>query len=106
VSLFFFAYYRGFPCVEYELNHKSRRILKGRTPCQVLGGGKNPVNLTIQERRIVYDCVKETCGSILSQIDDPSEKDIAKAWRKAAESWLEKNGVIRLTRNGKSVTLF
>jgi hypothetical protein len=89
----------------HELNHKPRRILKGQTPCQALGGGKNPANLTIRERRIIYDCVKETCGSILSEIDDPSEKQIANAWRESVEWWLEKEGVIRLTRNGKSVTL-
>lgn len=90
----------------HDLNHQARRVLKGRTPCEVLTGGRNPVRLTIQERREIYDCVKDTCGSILSGIENPDKRAVATAWRKAAEWWLAKNGVIRLTRNGENVTLF
>jgi hypothetical protein len=90
----------------HDLNHQPRRILKGKTPCEVWSSGRNAANYTIQERSKIYDCVKETFGSILSEIKDPSKSDIARASRKAVEWWLEKNGVIRLTRNGKSVTLF
>jgi hypothetical protein len=90
----------------HDLNHQTRRVLKGKTPCQVFGGGRNPVSFTIQERRSIYDCVNETVGSILSLTGDTSKRVVATARRKVAEWWLEKNGIIRLTRNGKSVTLF
>jgi hypothetical protein len=93
----------------HDLNHQARRVLKGKTACGVLGGGRNPISITIPERREIYDWLNDTTGSILSQLEDPqkepSKRAIATARRKAAELWLVKNNIIRLTRNGKSVTL-
>ena len=93
----------------HDLNHESRRVLKGSTACSVIGGGgKIPINITTPERRAVYDWLNETTGTILSQLGekDPSTREKATARRRAAEMWLLKNNIIRLTRNGKSVTLF
>lgn len=94
----------------HDLNHQVRRVLKGKTACNVLGGGRNPITITIPERRAIYDWLNDTTESILSQLEesleDASKRARATARRKAAELWLVKNKVIRLTRNGKSVTLF
>lgn len=95
----------------HDLNHQARRVLKSRTSCHVLNGGRNPINITIPERRAIYDWLNDTSESILSQLEeepleDASKRARATARRKAAELWLVKNNIIRLTRNGESVTLF
>jgi len=93
----------------HDLNHKARQILKGRTACRVMGGGgQNPVKITIPERRAIYDWLNDTTGTILSQLKEkePSAREKATARRRAAEMWLLKNNIIKLTRNGESVTLF
>jgi hypothetical protein len=90
----------------HDLNHEPTKVLKGRTPCSVFNGGKNPAKYDIDERRAVYDFLNETAECILQEIKDDSKTAIATAKRKAAEMWLVKNNIIRLTVNGKSVTLF
>ena len=90
----------------HDLNHEPKAVLKGRTPCLAFNGGKNPARYDIEERRTVYDWLNETAGCILQEIKDDSKTAIATAKRKAAEMWLVKNNIIRLTVNGKSVTLF
>lgn len=93
----------------HDLNHQKRRVLKGKTPCNRLWGRQKPTNVTIRDRRDIYDWLNDITGSILSEVEDPSKdaskRAIATARRHAAELWLAKNDIIRLTRNGKSVTL-
>jgi hypothetical protein len=90
----------------HDLNHEPKAVLKGRTSCLAFNGGKNPARYDIDERRAIYDWLNETAGCILQEIKDDSKTAIATAKRKAAEMWLVKNNIIRLTINGKSVTLF
>jgi hypothetical protein len=94
----------------HDLNHKSSSVLKGRTPCELFRGGKNPARYTIEERRAVYDWLNETSECILQKTEACTEREKDKAnataRRKAVEMWLVRNNVIRLTVNGKSVTLF
>ncbi len=91
----------------HNLNHQPRRVLDGKTACQVLGGGVNPLRVTIPERREVYDWLNDTSESILSLLEEgDSQRAKATAKRRAAEMWLSKNNVIKLTKDGESVTLF
>jgi hypothetical protein len=94
----------------HDLNHKPSRVLKGRTPCSLFGGGKNPARYTKDERRAIYDWLNETSGCILQKTEVYTEREkervVAMARRKAVEMWLVRNNMIRLTINGKSVTLF
>lgn len=71
----------------HDLNHESRRVLKGSTACSVIGGGgRNPISITIPERRAIYDWLNDTTGSILSLLEkkEPSTREKATARRRAA----------------------
>jgi hypothetical protein len=90
----------------HDLNHKRRDVLKGKTACEVFHQGNNLMRFTEPERKAIYDWINETQERILSEAGDASVKAVATARRKAIEMWLLKNNIIRLTLNGKSVTLF
>jgi hypothetical protein len=90
----------------HDLNHQAKDILKGKNPCQVFHDETRRIRFTIPERKVVYDWINKTQESILKEAQDFSKRTIATARRKAIEAWLLKNNIIRLTLNGKSVTLF
>lgn len=94
----------------HDLNHQAKEILKNKIPCQVFHD-LNKKKYTIPERRDIYDWINETQETILKEVefseaDNASKRMVATARRKAIEMWLLKNKMIRLTKNGKSVTLF
>lgn len=83
----------------HELNHRPRRVLKGKVPCQVYHGPDRR-KYGKQERRIVYDWMKEKTAAILEAVPKTSLSFEA-AWRSAAQVWLESQGVIRVHKPRK-----
>lgn len=88
----------------HELNHKPRRILRGRVPCQAFHG-RGRRRYGKQERRIVYEWMREKTAAILEAVPNNSLSFDA-AWRSAALVWLESQGIIRVYKPTKSVTPF
>jgi hypothetical protein len=85
----------------HALNHEPRRSLGGRTPCRVFYGG-NRRKYGLQQRRVIHEWIKEQTAAILAQEPGLGFKV---AYRRAAETWLEKQGIIRVHKP-KSVTPF
>jgi hypothetical protein len=90
----------------HNLNHRSREVLKGKNPCQVLHDESRRIRFTQPERMAIYDLINQTQEDIIKEVSDVSKRSVATARRKAIEAWLLKNNIIRVTINGKSVTQF
>lgn len=90
----------------HDLNHRPKRSLNGKTPCQVFTLGKDRARFTQKERRRIYEWIVDLRNRILESMENPNQKAANAAWRIAAEAWLHKNGFISITINGKSVTPF
>ncbi|MGH7198204.1 MAG: hypothetical protein ACREH5_05645, partial [Candidatus Omnitrophota bacterium] len=88
----------------HELNHHQRRVLKGRTPCRVLHG-ENRRKYGKQERRVIYEWLKEKTAAILGS-HPKNGLSFEAAYRAAAETWLKQQGIIRVHKPTKSVTPF
>jgi len=90
----------------HTLNHKPRKCLAGKYACELFskrqGGGK----YTKRTRKNIFDWIINLTLSIIEPIDKVSTKIIQAAWRKAVETWLQLNGHISVTRNGKVLPCF
>jgi hypothetical protein len=88
-----------------ELNHKLRRSLGGRIPCQVFHA-KNRRNYGKQQRRVIYEWLKEQTAAILNGTEAGKSLPYEAAYRVAVQTWLEKQGIIRVQKPNRSVTHF
>jgi len=85
----------------HEVNHKRRRSLGGRTACQVLEIGRPLVRaFGRRERKEAYEEIKSLAVDIAEQLDDDTGTAAETAFRYAAETWMQLNQFIRVTRNG------
>jgi transposase InsO family protein len=91
------------PCAQaaaQELNHMPRQVLQGRTACQRFHGSRKVV-LNRMERKDIYDCVNRMTCAILASMDRQEPITAETAWRLAAAYWLQANGFLLVSVNGK-----
>ena len=88
----------------HDLNHRPKGVLRDRTACQVLRDNTGRIRFTEKERMVIYEWINENQQTILQKAQIFTNRAVANARRQAIEAWLLKNDMIRLTRNGKSVT--
>ena len=86
----------------YELNHRARESLGGKTPCQVFFNQR--VYFSKQKRKEIYDWIKSRQDYIINAEADIASMDVA--WRLAAEVWLAQNGFITISINNKVLPNF
>jgi hypothetical protein len=82
----------------HELNHSSRRCLKGQTACRVYFGN-NQIRYYKRQRKSIYNWVRDLAAEISIRTGKKTISSVA--WRVAAKQWLVKNGLIRIQRAGK-----
>jgi len=82
----------------HDLNHKSRRSLKGQNSCRAYFGGSR-ITFDRRKRREVFLWIKQTAFDMLEKLGDDGL--YMTAWRIAARTWLQKNGYITVVKNGK-----
>lgn len=82
----------------HDLNHKSRRLLKGRNACQAYFNTKHPV-YGRRRRRQIFDWIRDLAIDI--SVKAGMDKISASAWRFACRKWMEENGVITVKRQRK-----
>jgi hypothetical protein len=82
----------------HDLNHKSRRCLKGRTSCRAYFGGRR-LRYSKRRRESVYRWIRD----LASEISIRAGKSIisSAAWRIAAKQWMLKKGLIKIVKAGK-----
>ena len=82
----------------HELNHKSRRCLKGQTACRIYFGNDR-IRYSKRQRKSIYNWIRDLAAEVSIRA---GKKTISPpAWRMAAKRWLVENGLIRIQRAGK-----
>ena len=90
-------------CVSFALhtvNHKARRSLSGKVPCEVYNG-PGRVAFSCQERKEAYVWIKEKTLEVLDKMQHINDKTMSFAWRFACELWLQNNGFIAIEKGKK-----
>jgi hypothetical protein len=82
----------------HELNHSSRRCLKGQTACRAYFGN-NRRRYSKRQRKSIYNWIRDLAAEISIRAGKKTISPVA--WRLAAKQWLVKNGLIRIQRAGK-----
>jgi len=90
----------------HDLNHRPRRSLQGRTSCQVFFSEKGGVKYSKRKRREIFEWIKNLSCAIMVGLGTSSKRAAQAAWRTAVESWLQLNGFIEVSRNGKVLPYF
>jgi hypothetical protein len=80
----------------HDLNHKPRAALGGNCSCRAFFDGK--VRYTKRERRDAYAWITDAATDILTETGLAGLRHEQAAWRIAAENWLEKNGLISVSK--------
>jgi hypothetical protein len=90
-----------------EVNHKRRRSLGWQTACRVLEDGRPWARLFgRRERKEVFEEIKSLAVDITKALDEHTEAANETAFRYAAETWMQLNNMIRVTRNGEVLPPF
>lgn len=86
-----------------ELNHRRRRVLDGRMPCQALEAGLSRLRgvYNRRKREEVFNTIKAMAVDITRLFDKNGDIDPETSFRYAAETWMQQNSLIRVTFNGK-----
>jgi hypothetical protein len=85
-----------------ELNHRRRRSLGWRTSCRVWEDSRPGVRLFgRQQRKEAYEQIKELAVDIAAQLDQHTDVAAETAFRYAAETWMQINGLISVFQNGE-----
>jgi transposase-like protein len=82
----------------HDLNHRSRRSLKGRNACHVYFGEQR-LRYPKRQRQDVYRWIRDLAITISRGAG--KDRIMPAAWRQAAKQWLLKNGMIRIRKAGK-----
>lgn len=93
--------------VVYQLNHKVRRVLDGSRACAAFSVGiKNSQAYNKRQRKEIFDRIVAMAAETLSKIGKTGHRAEQAAWRMAIETWLQENGLITVSRNGKVLPYF
>jgi transposase InsO family protein len=90
----------------YELNHVPRRCIRMKTSCQVFFSEKGGVKFPKRRRREIFEWIKDLSCAIMVGLGNSSKRAAQAAWRLAVESWLQLNGFIQVSRDGKVLPYF
>jgi transposase InsO family protein len=86
--------------VVHVLNHDQRRVLSGRTACGIYSERKGGEYSLRQREQIIW-LLEGMVDDILGSMSDKSRKTRVAAWRIAVEIWLQNQGHITVSMNGK-----
>jgi hypothetical protein len=91
----------------HALNHKRRRSLGGRTACSALET-RHPLlrGFGRRERKEAFEEIKALTVDIAGQLQEHTGAAAETAFRYAAETWMQLNHMIRVTRNGEVLPPF
>ena len=90
----------------HEVNHTRRPVLGGRTPCQVFGGRRLAGRFGRRERKEAFDEITTLAVDIAERLDEHTVAAAETAFRYAAETWMQSNNMISVTRNGEVLPSF
>jgi len=87
--------------IAHELNHRSRRCLKGRTACTVFNDGAQRLRWTKRQRQTIFRLLLQQFGAMIGNTTNGHHPKPATAWRVTVEAWLRCQGLITVRQNQK-----
>jgi transposase InsO family protein len=85
----------------HELNHRSRRCLKGRTACAVFYDAAQRLRWTRRQRQTIFRLLLRQFGAIVGKTTNGRHLKPATPWRVTVEAWLRCQGLIAVRQNQK-----
>jgi hypothetical protein len=85
----------------HELNHRSRRCLKGRTACAVFYDDAQRLRWTKCQRQTIFRLLLCKFGAMIGKTTNGRHPRPATAWRVTVEAWLRCQGLIAVRQNQK-----
>lgn len=92
--------------VAHELNHRSRRCLKGRTACAVFHDDAQRLRWTKRQRQTIFRLLLQRFGDMIGKTANGHHPSPATLWRVTVESWLRCQGLIVVRQNQNVSTTF
>ena len=86
--------------VVHGLNHKCRRVLSGTAACSVFSERKGG-EYSLRQREQVFRLLDGMVADIMAGMEETGRKTREAAWRMAVEIWLQNQGHITVSMNGK-----
>lgn len=84
-----------------ELNHRSRRCLKGRTAYAIFHDDAQRRRWTLRQSQIIFWLLLAAFGYIIGSMPQDDHRRVATLWRVTVESWLRRQGLISGQQNQK-----
>jgi transposase InsO family protein len=90
-----------------ELNHRPRGCLDGQIACRVFQDTKSVRKAyTLRKRRQIFDWINELTRALIQVSAVHTQRQAEAARRLAVQTWLQRNGVITITRNKQVLPIF
>jgi transposase InsO family protein len=83
----------------HDLNHRSRRCLKGRTACAVFHDDAKRLRWTLRQRKQIFRLLLQRFGAMIEKTVNGHQPSPATLWRITVESWLRCQGLIVVRQN-------
>jgi transposase InsO family protein len=92
----------------HELNHRSRRSLKGRTPCACFHDPARHLRWNRRQRQKIFRLLYQEFWRRIENMVNRNHHTLAAAWRSTVETWLRCQGLITIRHrpNKKVSTTF
>jgi hypothetical protein len=85
----------------HDLNHRSRRCLKGRTACALWQDDAQHLRWAKRQRQTIFRLLLCRFGEMVGKTTDGRHLKPATAWRVTVEAWLRCQGLITVRQNQK-----
>jgi transposase InsO family protein len=85
----------------HELNHRSRRCLKGRTACAVFHDPAQRLRWSKRQRQTIFRLLLLRFGAMIGKTTNGRQPRPATLWRVTVEAWLRCQGLITVRQNQK-----
>ena len=94
--------------VIHDLNHRPKRSLGGRTPCDAFHDQNRRLRLSNKGRAKIFRLLHQQFLQTIGAMPNRTHHQLAAAWRQTVQSWLVCQGLIsiRLNKNKKVSTNF
>lgn len=85
----------------HHLNHRPRRCIQGRTPCQCFHDPDQRLELPVKARKIIFRLLYLRYCQTMGAMESGNHHQQAAAWRLTVEHWLRCQNWIAITTNNK-----
>jgi transposase InsO family protein len=92
--------------ITHELNHRSRRCLKGRTACAVFHDDAQRLRWTKRQRQTIFRLLLQRFAAMIGKTANGHHPAPATVWRVTVESWLRCQGLIVIRQKQNVSTTF